>query len=55
MVGADPDGAISNRFGVRAWPTTLTLDEEGRLFGVEMGADGGALAALSRDGERRGA
>jgi peroxiredoxin len=48
-VGADPSGAVALRLGVRAWPTTLAIDEEGRLAGVEMGTDPGALAGHERE------
>jgi thioredoxin-like negative regulator of GroEL len=48
-VVADPHGAIAGRFGVRAWPTVVQLDADGRLADVTMGADPGALAMLERD------
>lgn len=37
-VVADREGAMANRFGVRVWPTTLTLDQGGVVAAVEVGA-----------------
>ena len=34
---ADPNGTISRRFGVRFWPTTLTLDRKGVVSDVAFG------------------
>lgn len=34
---ADPAGTIADRFGVRVWPTTLTLDHLGAVSDIEMG------------------
>ena len=48
-VSADPDGAVARSFGISAWPTTVMIDEEGRITDVEVGADGGALDALARE------
>jgi hypothetical protein len=36
----DPGGAISNRFGIRIWPTTLTVDRMGRVAALESGLTG---------------
>jgi hypothetical protein len=33
----DPIGKVADRFGVRIWPTTLTLDRIGTVAGVEVG------------------
>jgi peroxiredoxin len=50
-VSSDPEGGIARHFGVRVWPTTVTVDARGQIADVEMGADAGALAALARDHE----
>lgn len=34
---ADPDGAIAGAYGVRAFPTTFFVDEEGTIRHVEVG------------------
>ncbi len=34
---ADPDGSISRRFGVRVWPSTLSMNETGLITGFESG------------------
>lgn len=36
---ADGDGVIADRFGVRMWPTTVTLNEVGVISELEIGAD----------------
>jgi hypothetical protein len=36
---ADPDGVIAGRVGVRAWPTTVSVNEAGVVTGVDVGAD----------------
>ena len=41
LVVADPVGAIARSFGIRVWPTTVTIDEHGRIAEIEPGADGG--------------
>jgi hypothetical protein len=33
----DPGGVIANRFGIRFWPTTLTINGEGAVAGIEVG------------------
>jgi hypothetical protein len=38
---ADPDGAISKRFGVRVWPSSISIDENGIITGFESGGDSG--------------
>lgn len=35
----DPDGAVAARFGIRAWPTTIVVDESGTVAAVEVGID----------------
>ena len=35
----DSQGGIANRFGVRGWPTTVTLSEEGVVTGVSVGLE----------------
>ena len=35
----DMDGAVSKRFGVRAWPTRVTVNEQGIVTGVDVGAE----------------
>jgi hypothetical protein len=45
----DPDGAISKRFGVRTWPSTVTLNETGRVTGFEMGSDSAARPTHSSE------
>ena len=35
----DPDALISRRFGVRVWPSNVTVHETGIVTGFEMGAD----------------
>jgi hypothetical protein len=35
----DPDGAISKRFGVRVWPSSISIDENGVITGFESGGD----------------
>ena len=39
MAIPDPDGTISKHFGVRVWPSSVTLNEIGRVTGFEMGTD----------------
>ena len=45
---ADPSGAITDRYGVRIWPTSMVIDETGALAAVETGTDPGALDMLAR-------
>jgi hypothetical protein len=33
----DPDGALAQRYGVRAFPTTFFIDARGRIRHVEVG------------------
>ena len=33
----DPSGAITDRFGVAVWPTTISIDEKGRVSDIETG------------------
>ena len=33
----DPDRAIARQFGIECWPTTVTMDAEGRVEGVQFG------------------
>jgi peroxiredoxin len=40
-VAGDPDSAITRRWGIRLWPTTVFIDESGIVERVELG-DGGA-------------
>jgi hypothetical protein len=35
----DPDGVIARHFGVRVWPSNVTVNEVGMITGFEMGAD----------------
>ncbi len=35
----DPDGTIARRFGVRVWPSKVSINEFGMVTGFEMGAD----------------
>ena len=35
----DPDGALSRRFGIRVWPSVLTLNEAGVVTGFDVGHD----------------
>lgn len=37
MAIADPDGAISKRFGVRSWPSTVSVNEIGLVTSFESG------------------
>ena len=37
VVISDPTGAITDRFGVGIWPTTMTIDHVGRISAIEMG------------------
>jgi hypothetical protein len=39
---ADPDGMISKKFGVTSWPTSVLLNENGRISGFHSGLDLGA-------------
>lgn len=41
----DPGGAIADRLGVRAWPTTVTLDEGGAVVESWVGVDSAPLDA----------
>ena len=34
---ADPEGKITDRFGIDVWPTTITLDPSGIVSEVEVG------------------
>ena len=45
----DPDGTISRGFGVRAWPTTMTVNELGLVTGFDVGLD--TAARPPRSGE----
>lgn len=47
-LSADPHRTASERLGVRAWPTTIAIDEDGHIAAVEMGLGGGAPTAMSR-------
>jgi len=47
---ADPDGTVADRFGVRIWPTTLTLDRGGVVAAIDVGARSSADA---NESERR--
>ncbi len=40
---ADPQGVIAQRFGIRVWPTTVLVDEEGAVVRVLTGAGDGPL------------
>jgi hypothetical protein len=46
----DPRGAVAERFGVRLWPTTVMVGDDGIVAGVSSGTDPGALDALERAG-----
>jgi hypothetical protein len=48
VVLPDPEGTITDRFGIGVWPTTLTLDRAGIVSDIEFG-----LAERSDDGGRR--
>lgn len=50
MTIPDPDGTIAKRFGVRVWPSHVTVDETGFVTGFDMGVDP-ALVARSSDEE----
>jgi peroxiredoxin len=50
-VSGDADGEIRRRYGIRVWPTTVLVDDRGRIAGTDMGTDAGALAALAREPE----
>jgi len=39
MAIPDPDGVISRRFGVRVWPSTVSINESGLITAFESGAD----------------
>ena len=39
MAIPDPDGSISRRFGVRVWPSTVSINESGLITSFESGAD----------------
>ncbi len=45
----DSAGAITDRYGVRIWPTTLLVDDWGKVAAVEIGTDPGALDMLGRE------
>ena len=45
----DPDGAISRRFGVRVWPSSVAVNDAGRVTEFEMGSD--SAARPPRSGE----
>jgi hypothetical protein len=53
VVIGDPAGVVASRFGVRLWPTTVTLDERGRTIGFDMGwaPPGGEPAEPSKEAE----
>jgi hypothetical protein len=38
----DSTGAVADRLGIRAWPTTLTLDQAGLVAAIEVGAPDGS-------------
>jgi hypothetical protein len=39
LVIPDANGAISKRFGVRTWPSSVTFDETGRTSGLDVGVN----------------
>lgn len=43
VVIPDPDGTVSSRFSIRAWPTSVTV-EQGIVTAVDVGAPTGATA-----------
>ena len=45
---ADPRGTVTDSYGIHVWPTTLLIDESGRIAAVETGTDPGALDMLAR-------
>jgi peroxiredoxin len=42
MLVADADRKISRRYGVHCWPTTIALDEQGRIVSTQMGISRGS-------------
>ena len=47
MAIADPDGAVSKRFGIRVWPSSLVINETGSVTKFESGMDAGASRPVS--------
>jgi peroxiredoxin len=41
----DPNGAIARLYGVRCWPSTLSINQEGRVSRIDMGAQAEVLSA----------
>lgn len=46
LVSLDPHGAIASRYGVRAWPTMITIDQFGLVSASQAGTDPTALYTL---------
>jgi hypothetical protein len=44
----DSGGRITDRFGIRIWPTTITIDRTGTVSGVEVGLSGAHHRACER-------
>jgi hypothetical protein len=42
----DPDGAISRRFGVRVWPSSVAINESGLITEFESGVEAGQIERL---------
>lgn len=52
-VAGDPDGAITRRWGIRLWPTTVVINEQGIVERVQLGAEFPALDELARQPSAR--
>ena len=49
IVVPDPRGTLANNFGIRAWPTSLDINEQGIVTGVEVGAGRAVSPAPPKD------